>query len=183
MNAVPIYNECAEPDLEGFDHPRVYRMLRPGEVRNRTTLSPAHTHRLQREGRFPLYDRICGRVCGLAEHVLDAFLAERMAARASMPALGLRKPLPQWHFSMDKVPAYCGIRLLQRPRVEELSGLPKSTFYPRIRVGLFPAQVPLGEWAARWVAHEVAAWILASHAPVSRGGAVERAQPVSRPSR
>ena len=117
------------------------------------------------------------------EHVLDAFLAERMAARASMPALGLRKPLPQWHFSMDKVPAYCGIRLLRRSRVEQLSGLPKSTFYPRIRVGLFPAQVPLGECAARWVAHEVAAWILASNAPVSRGGAVERAQAVSRPSR
>lgn len=153
-------SESSEPDFVGPEPSRTPRMLRPAEVHERTTLSSSHVHRLQCAGRFPRFVALGGRVCGLPEHVLDAFLAERMAARASMLPLGLRKPLPQWRFSMDRVPERRGIRLIRRSRVEELTGLPKSTFYPLIRQGLFPVQVPLGERAARWVAYEVEAWIL-----------------------
>ena len=168
--------------LEAFGPARVFRMLRPREVRERTTLSTAHIHRLQCAGRFPRYAALGRRVHGLPEHVLDAFLAERMAAREAMPPLGLRPPLPAWRFDIDKVPALCGIRLLQRPSVEALTGLPKSTFYPLIPQGRFPGPVPLGERAARWIAHEVDAWILASSSPASGLRAADRPGDVPRPS-
>ena len=180
--AVAVYNESLGSHLEAFDPARVFRMLRPREVRERTTLSTSHIHRLQCAGRFPRYAALGRRVDGLPEHVLDAFLAERMAARASMLPLGLRPPLPMWCFHMDKVPATCGIRLLRRSRVEALTGLPKSTFYPLIRHRLFPGPVPLGERAARWVAHEVAAWVLASSPSVSGLRAAGRPDAASQPS-
>ena len=180
--AAHIYDESLGSHLEAFDPARAFRMLRPREVRERTTLSTAHIHRLQCEGRFPRYAAIGRRACGLPEHVLDAFLAERMAARASMPPLGLRPPLPEWCFHMDKVPAMRGIRLLQRPSVEALTGLPKSTFYLLIPRRLFPGQVPLGERAARWVAHEVDAWVLASSRSVSGLRAAGRPDVASQPS-
>ena len=155
-------------------------MLRRKDVQARTKLSPSHINRLQHARCFPPYEPIAARVVGLPEHVLDAWLAERMAARASMPALGQRKPLPQWHFAPDQVPAYCGIRLLRRAEVEELTGLPHSTFYPRIPLGAFPAQIPLGEWAVRWVAHEVEAWVRASSLPAPALLPAERANDASR---
>ena len=156
------------PDFDVLGSRRVYRMLRPWEVRERTRFSSSHINRLQGARCFPLYGRLAPRAVGLPEHVLDAFLAERIAARASMPVLSRRKPLALWHFSVDKVPAHCGIRLLRRDEVVALTGLPKSTFYPLIPRGLFPGQIPLGECAVRWVAHEVQAWVLSS--PLSLSG-------------
>ena len=154
-------------DLQPVDliaGPRVKRMLRPKVVCERTTLSLSHLYRLMDQGRFPRFGLIGSRACGLREHVLDAFLAERMAARAELAPLGCRPPLPQWHFDLAKVPAFCGIRLLRRCQVEAITGLPNSTFYPLIPQGLFPVQVSLGERAARWVAHEIEGWVLSGSA-------------------
>lgn len=168
------------PDFDVLGSRRVYRMLRPWEVQQRTRSSSSHINRLQGARCFPLYDRLGPRSVGLPEHVLDAFLAERIAARASMPALGFRKPLPRWIFEADKVPAYCGIGLLRRDEVVVLTGLAPSSFYPLIPLGLFPGQIPLGAFAVRWVAHEVEAWVRS--APLSLSGplAPESADPASR---
>lgn len=163
------------PDFDVRGSRRVYRMLRPAEVGERTQLSRSHTNRLQRAGCFPLYQRLGCRTVGLPEHVLDAFLAERIAARASMPALGCRQPLPRWIFEAKKVPAYCGIGLLRRDEVAALTGLAPSSFYPLIPLDLFPGQIPLGPWTVRWVAHEVEAWVRASPLSVSASSRPELA--------
>ena len=161
---------------------RAYRFLRPREVCERTTLSISHIYRLINGRQLPRFDVIADRACGMREHVLDAFLAERMAARDGMPPLGFRAPLPEWHFDWSKVPAHVGIRLLRRREVEALTGLPRSTFYPLIRISRFPMQVPLGPQAARWVAHEVAAWVADPAAFVSGVRNPEPVDPLSRRS-
>ena len=148
--------------LDGVPHSRVSRMLRPFEVCERTTLSPTHVKRLQHQHRFPPYVRIGARACGLPEHVLDAFLAARMAARATLPPLGFRQPLPPWCYCPDLVPPRSGLRLVRRAEVEALVGLGKSTFYPLIPLARFPAPVSLGVRAARWVAHEIDEWVSSS---------------------
>ncbi|MDD9982373.1 MAG: AlpA family phage regulatory protein [Gammaproteobacteria bacterium] len=179
MNSlVRIDNESLAPESPPFARRRVVCMLRHDEVRARVAMSTAHIYRLQGELRFPLYEPIARRAVGLAEHVLDAFLAERIAGRATMPPFGFRPPLPLWEFSADKVPEHCGIRLLRRAQVEALTGLPKSTFYPLIPLGLFPGQIPLGVFAVRWVAHEVEDWIMGSRHSAPTSGAVEPAERV-----
>ena len=134
-------------------------MLRPCDVYERTTLSSSQVHRLMAQGRFPLFVRLTPGTTGLPEYVLDAFLAERMAARCGLPPLGYRPPLPQWHFDMSRVPALSGIRLLRRIEVEARVALTKTPLYRLVAQGAFPGPVPLGPRAARWVAHEVDAWV------------------------
>lgn len=181
MDAVPTAVPGAFPGAESAPvASRVYRLLRPREVSQRTTLSRSHINRLINGRQFPGFDAVADRACGLPEHVLDAFLAERMAARDSMPPFGFRAPLPEWHFDWSKVPPHVGIRLLRRREVEALTGTPKSTFYPLIPKGRFPMQVPLGVQAARWVAHEVAAWVVAPAAFVSAVLVSEPADPLER---
>lgn len=50
-------------------------------------------------------------------------------------------------------------RLLRLPQVIEHTGLARSTLYDLIRVGRFPAAVPLTSTARAWREDEVAAWI------------------------
>ena len=158
--------DVLEPDTAGPS--RVLRMLRPREVCERTTLALSHIHRLIDRGSFPRFGAIASHAVGLPEHVLDAFLAERMSAREGLPELGCRPPLPQWRFDMSKVPERCGIRLLRRCEVEVIAGLPNSTFYPLIPKGLFPVQLSLGERASRWVAHELEEWVVYGPAPARK---------------
>ena len=171
--AVPVVTDRFEPCLEAISHSRVCRMLRPDEVRARTRFSSTHIHRLQQHLRFPLYELIGARARGLPEHVLDAFLAERMAARAGLPALGFRPPLPMWRFDVSKVPAHCAIRLLHRAEVLALAGFSKSTLHRLVSLGLFPSALSLGPRASRWVAHEIDAWVVA---PASHSIAIDAAQ-------
>ena len=139
---------------------RVLRLLRPGDVVRRTTYSPAHQHRLQQQGRFPRYLRFEGRACGLYEHELDAWFAVRMRARAEgLAPIGYRPALPQWELHLEDVPLVCGIALLRLRDVEALVGIKRTQIYRLIAAARFPAQVSLGESAARWVAHEVQEWL------------------------
>ena len=181
MDPTPRNTLLPESRLALVDGLRSYCMLRPREVCERTTLSLAHLHRLMKQGRFPPFAAIANHAVGLPEHVLDAFLAERMSARSGLPPLGCRPPLPQWRFDPSKVPERCGIRLLRRCEVEAIAGLPNSTFYPLIRRGLFPAQLSLGERAARWVAHELDEWVLHGPSPVRKARPSVFLDGVSRP--
>jgi len=52
-------------------------------------------------------------------------------------------------------------RLIRRPAVEYMTGLPRTGIYDRIRRGDFPAPVSLGASAVAWVESEVIAWIQA----------------------
>ena len=49
--------------------------------------------------------------------------------------------------------------LLRCPRVQEMTGLSRSTIYSWISKGMFPAQVQLDPRSVACVAKEVEAWI------------------------
>ena len=152
-------NVSFHPAVSGVDlsiaHPRHMRVLRPQEVRLRVTLSVAQLHRLQREHRFPRYEHYGGAFYGLCEHVLDAWFAARIAARADMGPLGSRPALPVWTYRVEDVPAQCGIRLMRRREVLAVIERSSTQLYRLIDRGVFPGPVPLGQRASRWVAHEL----------------------------
>lgn len=58
--------------------------------------------------------------------------------------------------------------ILRLPAVKAATGLSRSTIYARVRLGTFPAPVPLGGNRVGWVESEIAAWILRRFA--ERGG-------------
>ena len=151
---------CADTHFS-FSHPRHVCIVRPRDVYLRTTLSVAHVHRLQRDRRFPMYHRYAGRVCGVYEHVMDAWIAGRIEARSAIAPLGFRPPLPVWTFRVEDVPPEVGIRLLRRREVLALVGFGRTQLYLLIDEGRFPGPVPLGALAARWVESEVQSWLRA----------------------
>ena len=50
-------------------------------------------------------------------------------------------------------------RLLRRPQVEELTGLPRTTIYELVRKGQFPPPVPLVGRTVAWPEPAVREWI------------------------
>ena len=50
-------------------------------------------------------------------------------------------------------------RIIRRPAVTELTGLPKPTIYSGIREGWFPQPVKLGPRAVGWFEHEISDWL------------------------
>ena len=50
-------------------------------------------------------------------------------------------------------------RLIRRPEVQQLTGLPVSTLYRLVKVGSFPSPVKIGGRAVAWRAGEVADWL------------------------
>ncbi|HOX50449.1 MAG TPA: AlpA family transcriptional regulator [Fibrobacteria bacterium] len=50
-------------------------------------------------------------------------------------------------------------RLLRRPEVCALTGLPKSTLYDYLAAGTFPAPVKLSARSVAWKLEDVRAWI------------------------
>ena len=168
VSTIDVYLALSEADWLALSRP--YRLLRPHEVCERVALSSTHVYRLVAEGRFPPLVAIALRASGLLEHVLDAFLAERIAARIAaggkLAPLGFRPPLPVWRFDASWVPSRCGIRLLRRRDVEARTGLSRSTLYRLVGAGTFPGPVSLGEHATRWVEHEVTAWLRAAEPPL-----------------
>jgi len=62
-------------------------------------------------------------------------------------------------------------RLLRLPRVEEATGLRKSTIYGAIKDGLFPRPVKLSRRCVAWRESEIQAWIgqrIAEHERAAR---------------
>ena len=108
-----------------------------------------------------MYHRYAGRVCGVYEHVMDAWIAGRIEARSAIAPLGFRPPLPVWTFRVEDVPPEVGIRLLRRREVLALVGFGRTQLYLLIDEGRFPGPVPLGALAARWVESEVQSWLRA----------------------
>lgn len=52
------------------------------------------------------------------------------------------------------------LRILRRPKVEEMTGLSRSTIYLRIKQGKFPRPKKLGGRAVGWLQSAVEEWIL-----------------------
>lgn len=50
-------------------------------------------------------------------------------------------------------------RVLRRPEVQTLTGIPRSTLYAKIAVGDFPAPVKIGQRAVGWLEAEVHDWL------------------------
>ncbi len=51
--------------------------------------------------------------------------------------------------------------ILRRPRVQQRTGLSRSTLYQYIRDGEFPASISLGPRAVGWLESDVSDWIAA----------------------
>lgn len=51
------------------------------------------------------------------------------------------------------------VRLIRRPELEAMTGLPKSTLYDYLAAGTFPAPVKLSARSVAWRLGEVEAWI------------------------
>ena len=50
-------------------------------------------------------------------------------------------------------------RVLRRPAVETLTGIPRSTLYAKIASGDFPAPIKIGQRAVGWLESEVNDWL------------------------
>lgn len=50
-------------------------------------------------------------------------------------------------------------KLLRIQEVQERVGLCRSTIYERMRQGTFPASVPIGDKAVRWLEQDIEDWI------------------------
>jgi prophage regulatory protein len=50
-------------------------------------------------------------------------------------------------------------RVLRRPAVEHLTGLPRSSIYAEIKKGKFPQPVKLSARAVGWLSDEVEKWL------------------------
>lgn len=50
-------------------------------------------------------------------------------------------------------------RLIRRPELEAMTGLPKSTLYDHLQAGTFPAPVKLSARSVAWRLSDVEAWI------------------------
>jgi len=50
-------------------------------------------------------------------------------------------------------------RIIRRPEVETITGIPRSTLYAKIASGDFPAPIKIGERAVGWLESEVHDWL------------------------
>ena len=50
-------------------------------------------------------------------------------------------------------------RLLRRRKVEEITGLGRSSIYRQMQDGAFPRPVKVGSAAVRWRASDITAWV------------------------
>jgi prophage regulatory protein len=51
------------------------------------------------------------------------------------------------------------VSILRRPKVQERTGLSRSTIYDLMRKGLFPKPIALGPRSKGWVSSEITSWI------------------------
>ena len=62
-------------------------------------------------------------------------------------------------------------RVLRRPAVETLTGIPRSTLYAKIATGDFPAPIKIGRRAVGWREAEVNDWLNSRQRSTQRLGA------------
>ena len=55
-------------------------------------------------------------------------------------------------------------RILRRPKVQDRTGLSRSSLYAMMAAGTFPKPIPLGPRAVGWAESEIAAWLEARKA-------------------
>ncbi len=60
-----------------------------------------------------------------------------------------------------KIPAAVSIKILRRPKVEDRTGLSRSTIYAKISANQFPKSVRLGVRAVGWIESEIDGWLVA----------------------
>ena len=66
-------------------------------------------------------------------------------------------------------------RVLRRPAVETLTGIPRSTLYAKIATGDFPAPIKIGRRAVGWREAEVNDWLNSRQRSTQRLGAQQDA--------
>lgn len=57
-------------------------------------------------------------------------------------------------------PEMVALKILRRPKVEERTGLSRSTIYSMIMTNEFPQSVRLGKRAVGWLESEINEWLL-----------------------
>ncbi|WP_434534006.1 helix-turn-helix transcriptional regulator [Enterobacter hormaechei] len=62
-------------------------------------------------------------------------------------------------FMLNSEPSYKKLRLLRMSDVIDLTGLPKSTIYLKMKSKEFPRQVSIGARSVAWVEAEINDWI------------------------
>jgi len=50
-------------------------------------------------------------------------------------------------------------QIIRRPKVENLTGLSRSTIYRRMEDGTFPKSIPIGGRLQGWIASDIQDWI------------------------
>lgn len=51
------------------------------------------------------------------------------------------------------------MRLIREPEREKITGVPRSTWYLRMKQGTAPKPVPIGEQSVAWVEQELFDWV------------------------
>lgn len=51
------------------------------------------------------------------------------------------------------------VRILRKPEVKEITGLPDSTLYDYIKKGMFPPPIKIGPRSSGWLQSEVLEWV------------------------
>ena len=59
-----------------------------------------------------------------------------------------------------KIKRQAGTTVLRLQRVEEKTGLSKSSIYSQMAAGLFPRPIRLGDRAVGWIEEEISAWVV-----------------------
>ena len=144
-------------------HNPTSRILRVGEILERTSLCRSCFYNQIDLQLAPPNILLSDRARGQHEHVIDAWIASRMALRSQMTRLRDPVTFPTWTPQMvsgDYPPGIPpGMRLLKLSAVENRVGLKSSQIYRLIDLGCFPAPVPLTQCARRWLEHEIDEWL------------------------
>lgn len=93
-----------------------------------------------------------------AERVVRASMGERIEDRPAATPTAPARFEPYAEIA-PILPRRSEDRLIRRPEVERLTGLPRSTIYARIKEGRFPKQVSPEGNMALWRESEVQAWV------------------------
>ena len=134
-------------------------ILRVSEILDRLAVSRSWLEQMLRCERIPQLGQLSPRVRGLYESQLDAWIASRIAERARMASIRHSVRLPVWSCDLAPPDYPRGLRLLRRREVLTRVRLGKSTLYRLIHRNLFPAPVPIGIEARRWIESEVEEWL------------------------